>query len=240
MALQALTLLGGHQEAVAKGVQWIKANQNADGSWSYNPGTPGDANSTGLTVSALLANGTDPATVSKGGRSAYDGLVAFQLGCATPADQRGAFAYQPAPGGALAANALATAQATLGAAGGKLPVTNTNRVDAAPKPLACAPGATGVARADSAEAASAYLVGQLNANGQHLMLTTPGATPTPDFAGTAWTILSLIQAGHPLSLIHISRASPARTPRPPPPCCWSPRPRSWTRTTSAAPTSSSC
>ncbi|MDH6574962.1 terpene cyclase/mutase family protein [Kitasatospora sp. MAP5-34] len=199
VAIQALTALGGHQDAVAKGVQWIKANQNADGSWSYNPGTPGDGNSTGLTVSALLAAGTDPAGVSKAGRSGYDGLAAFQLGCASAADQRGAFAYQPGAGGALAANALASVQATLGAAGGKLPVTNTNRVDAAPKPLTCAAGSTstGVPRAESAEAASAYLVGQLNANGQHLMLTTPGATPTPDFAGTAWAVLSLIQAGHP-------------------------------------------
>ncbi|GAA2144897.1 terpene cyclase/mutase family protein [Kitasatospora kazusensis] len=199
VAIQALTVLGGHQDAVAKGVQWIKTNQNADGSWAYNPGTPGDGNSTGLTVSALLATGTDPATVSRNGRSGYDALGAFQLGCAAPADQRGAFAFQPAAGGALAANALATSQATLGAAGGKIPVTNTNRVDAAPKPLACtAGGAVGaVPRADSAEAASAYLVGQLTANGRHLMLTTPGATPTPDFAGTAWTVLSLVQSGHP-------------------------------------------
>ncbi|GAA0701381.1 terpene cyclase/mutase family protein [Kitasatospora atroaurantiaca] len=199
VAVQALSTLGGHQDAVAKGLQWIKANQNADGSWAYNPGNPGDADSTGLTVSALLATGTDPAGVARSGKSAYDGLAGFQLGCASPADQRGAFAYQPAPDGALAANALAASQATLGAAGGKLPVTNTNRVDAAPKPLTCAAGATEktVPRAESAEAASAYLVAQLNANGQHLMQTMPGATPTPDFAATSWAVLSLIQAGHP-------------------------------------------
>ncbi|MEV7026107.1 prenyltransferase/squalene oxidase repeat-containing protein, partial [Kitasatospora sp. NPDC093558] len=52
VALQALAALGGHQDAVDKGVQWLKANQNADGSWAYNPGNPGDANSTGLAVNA--------------------------------------------------------------------------------------------------------------------------------------------------------------------------------------------
>lgn len=29
------------------------------------------------------------------------------------------------------------------------------------------------------------------------MLKTPGATPTPDYAATAWAVLSLVRAGHP-------------------------------------------
>ncbi|GGV05071.1 hypothetical protein GCM10010495_15830 [Kitasatospora herbaricolor] len=198
VAVQALAALGGHQDAVDKGVQWLKANQNADGSWAYNPGNPGDANSTGLAVTALIAAKADPATVARSGRSGYDGLALFQLGCAAPADQRGAFAYQPDPAGAPAANALASAQAALGAAGGRLPVTNTNTVDAAPKALACPAGAAAqpVPRADSAEAAAAYLTTQLAATGQHLMLTLPGATPTPDWTATAWAVLSLVQSGH--------------------------------------------
>ncbi|MFC9326755.1 prenyltransferase/squalene oxidase repeat-containing protein [Kitasatospora sp. NPDC057015] len=198
VAVQALAALGGHQDAVDKGVAWLKANQNADGSWAYNPGSPGDANSTGLTVTALLAAKADPATVAKAGRSGYDGLALFQLGCASPAEQRGAFAYQPDPAGALAANALASSQAALAAAGGRLPVVNTNQVDAAAKALACTAGAAAqpVARADSAEAAAAYLAGQLAAGDQHLMLTLPGATPTPDYTATAWAALSLIQSGH--------------------------------------------
>ncbi|MFD7989089.1 prenyltransferase/squalene oxidase repeat-containing protein [Kitasatospora indigofera] len=199
VAVQALAALGGHQDAVDKGVQWLKANQNADGSWAYNPGNPGDANSTGLAVTALIAAKADPATVARSGRSGYDGLALFQLGCAAPADQRGAFAYQPDPAGALAANALASAQAALGAAGGRLPVTNTNTVDAAPKALACPAGAAAaqpVPRADSAEAAAAYLTDRLAAGEQHLMLTLPGATPTPDWTATAWAVLSLVQSGH--------------------------------------------
>ncbi|MEU3573773.1 prenyltransferase/squalene oxidase repeat-containing protein, partial [Kitasatospora sp. NPDC036755] len=106
VAIQALVAVGGHQEAVDKGVAWLKTTQNGDGSWAYNPGSPGDANSTGLAVNALFAARTDPAGVAKAGKSAFDGLARFQLGCAAPADQRGAFAYQPDPAdGSLAPNA---------------------------------------------------------------------------------------------------------------------------------------
>ncbi|MEU6236631.1 prenyltransferase/squalene oxidase repeat-containing protein [Kitasatospora sp. NPDC047058] len=201
VAIQALVALGGHQDAVDKGVQWLKANQNADGSWAFNPGSPGDANSTGLAVNALFAAKTDPAGVAKAGKNAFDGLAFFQLGCAAPTDQQGAFFYQPKSDGALEANGLATGQAALAAVGGKLPVANTNRTDAAPKALACAGGsdaaAKTVARTDSGEAVGAYLAAQLAAGGQHLTLTTPGAAPTPDYTATAWAALGLIQGGHP-------------------------------------------
>ncbi|MFE4356053.1 prenyltransferase/squalene oxidase repeat-containing protein [Kitasatospora sp. NPDC056800] len=210
VAVQALVALGGHQEAVDKGVGWLKANQNADGSWAYNPGGPGDADSTGLAVNALFAAKTDPAGVAKAGRSAFDGLALFQLGCTAPADQRGAFAYQTDPaGGALTPNALASAQAALAASGGHLPVAGTVHADAAPKALACAdapaaPAAQGsssssapVSHAESGEAVGAYLTAQLAAGGDHLTLTTPGAAPTPDYTATAWAALALSQSGHP-------------------------------------------
>lgn len=198
VAVQALIALGGHQDAADKGVQWLKANQNADGSWAYNPANPGDANSTALAISALLAAKADPAGVAKSGKSAYDGLALYQLGCAAPADQRGAFAYQSAQG-VLAPNSLATGQAALAAAGGHLPAATAVRSDAAPKALTCTgASATGpVSRLDSGEAVAAYVTAQLTAGGEHLTLTTPGAAPAPDYTATAWAALGLIQGGHP-------------------------------------------
>ncbi|MFJ8627197.1 prenyltransferase/squalene oxidase repeat-containing protein [Kitasatospora sp. NPDC093550] len=200
VAIQALVALGGHQPAVDQGVAWLKANQNADGSWAYNPGSPGDANSTGLAVNALFAARTDPAGVTKAGKNAFDGLARFQLGCTAPADQRGAFAYQPDTAtGALAPNGLASGQAALAAAGGHLPVANSVRADTPPKPLACADGSAPVTvpHAEAGEAVGAYLTAQLTAGGDHLTLTTPGAAPSPDYTATAWAALSLIQSGHP-------------------------------------------
>ncbi|GAB2716791.1 prenyltransferase/squalene oxidase repeat-containing protein [Kitasatospora kifunensis] len=202
MAMQALVALGGHQAAVDKGVQWLKANQNTDGSWAYNPGSPGDADSTGLAVSALRAAGTDPTQVAKDGKTGLTALGTLQLGCAAPAEQRGAFAYQaPAAGQSLSANALATAQATLAVAGGSLPVAAGSPTGAAPKAPDCSTGTgapSGASTESAAESASAYLAAQLAANGQHLMLSTPGAAaPSPDYSSTTWAVLSLVRAGHP-------------------------------------------
>ncbi|GHF59050.1 hypothetical protein GCM10018790_41280 [Kitasatospora xanthocidica] len=207
LAVQALVALGGHQPAVDKGVAWFKANQNPDGSWPYNPGNPGDGNSTGLAVSALFAARTDPASVAKpgtagsgAGKNAFDGLARFQLGCTAPADQRGAFAYQPdAATGALTPNALAGGQASLAAAGGHLPVAGSVRADSEPKPLACTDSSAPatVPHAESGEAAAAHLTAQLQSGGGHLTLTNPGAAPTPDYTATAWAALSLVQSGHP-------------------------------------------
>ncbi|GLW57772.1 prenyltransferase/squalene oxidase repeat-containing protein [Kitasatospora phosalacinea] len=203
MAVQALTALGGHQQPVTRATDWLRAHQNPDGSWAYNPGAPGDANSTAVVLNGLLAAGLDPAQVAVGGRSGWDGLASFQLGCATAADQRGAFLYQPAAGVPAAADTIASAQALLAAAGGHLPVTATDRKDAPPKALACDGGqaadqaAGPVARADSAEADAAWLTARLAADGQRLLAKTPGSdTATPAYDSTAWTVLGLVAAGH--------------------------------------------
>ncbi|MFF7988467.1 prenyltransferase/squalene oxidase repeat-containing protein [Kitasatospora xanthocidica] len=195
LAVQALVALGGHQDAVDKGVNWLKATQTADGGWGYNPGNLSDANSTGLAVSALFAANADPASVAKAGTNALDGLRPFQLGCAARPEERGSFAYQ-LEGGTIAPNALASAQGALAAAGGYLPVASSVHADTAPKALDCANGSP-VPRTLDGEGAGAYLTAQLAANGNHLMLTMPGADPKPDYTATAWAALSLIQGGHP-------------------------------------------
>lgn len=119
VAVQALKALGGQDAVVKKGVDWLKSVQNADGGWAYVPGSPSEASSTSVVISALSAAGEKPTEVkSKDGKSAYEGLLAFQLGCsAEPAADRGAFAYQPTADGKLPANADATAAAVLAGLG---------------------------------------------------------------------------------------------------------------------------
>ncbi|ROR44583.1 prenyltransferase/squalene oxidase repeat-containing protein [Kitasatospora cineracea] len=204
LAVQALTALGGHQQPVTRATDWLRAHQNPDGSWAYNPGSPGDANSTAVVLNGLLAVGLDPAGVAVDGHTGWDGLATFQLGCATPADQRGAFLYQPAAGVPAAPDTIASAQSLLAAAGGHLPVTATDRKDGPPKAPACdgaqTPGP--LAHADSAEADAAWLTGRLAADGQRLLAKTPGAdTATPDYNSTAWTVLGLVAAGHPAEAV---------------------------------------
>lgn len=186
-AVQALVALGGHDTAVSKAVAWYRTVQNKDGGWSYNPGAPSDANSTGLVVSALYAARTDPSTVAEDGRTGLDGLHGFQLGCTAPKAQQGAFAYQPDKAGKLVANDAASAQAALAAAAGALPVP-------APGPSATA-GHTEANCADPKAAASQYLAARITAGNGGLTSTLAGAAPAPDYASTAWAALSLADNG---------------------------------------------
>ncbi|KOU81484.1 prenyltransferase/squalene oxidase repeat-containing protein [Streptomyces virginiae] len=202
-AVQALTALGGHDESVKKAVGWLKSVQNEDGGWSSNPGGAmdggTDANSTAIVISALTAAGEKPAeTKSKAGKSPYEALLSFQLGCAAePAADRGAFAFQPVDG-KLLANADATAAATLAGLGAGTAVVPSG-TDTPATPLTCpaAPGAdpaAGVAAA--AQGAAGYLAEALKKDG-HLTAVTPGADqPTADTGNTADAVIALAAAGH--------------------------------------------
>lgn len=191
-AVQALKALGGQDAAVKKGVDWLKSVQNEDGGWAYAPGTPSDASSTSVVISALAVAGEKPADVkSKAGKSAYEGLLAFQLGCsAEPAADRGAFGYQPADG-KLPANADATAAAAL-AALGKGAVVSAPSADTPAVALACPAGSADPAAA--AQGAAGYLAEALKKDG-HLTALTPGADqPTPDTGNTADAVIALAAA----------------------------------------------
>ncbi|MFC1400222.1 MULTISPECIES: prenyltransferase/squalene oxidase repeat-containing protein [Streptacidiphilus] len=190
-AVQALAALGGHDDAVSKAVAWYRKVQNADGGWSYNPGSASDANSTGLVVSALAAAKADPASVARGGRTALDGLHGFQLGCSAAAAEQGAFAYQPDKSGKLVANDAASAQAALATGSGFLPVPVGT---AAASTATAASGTT--ACADSEQAAAQYLARRLGSGQEHLTSQLAGASATPDYASTAWAALSLAGTGH--------------------------------------------
>ncbi|MEU8778596.1 prenyltransferase/squalene oxidase repeat-containing protein [Streptomyces sp. NPDC048606] len=194
IAVQALKALGGKDAAVKKGVDWLKSVQNEDGGWSYVPGSPSEGNSTAIVTSALAVAGEKPAEVkSKAGKSAYDGLLSFQLGCAAePASDRGAFGYQPADG-KLAANADATAAAAL-AGLGKGAVVVPAATDTPAAALTCPATAGDVAGA--AQGAAGYLAEALRKDG-HLTAVTPGADqPTADTGNTADAVLALAAAGH--------------------------------------------
>ncbi|WP_406475797.1 prenyltransferase/squalene oxidase repeat-containing protein [Streptomyces platensis] len=197
-AVQALAALGGHGDTVKKAVGWLKSVQNDDGGWSSMPGSPSDANSTSVVIGALAAAGEKPQSVTskKGGKTPYDGLLTFQLGCDAKEGERGAFTFQLK---GAAPNADATAAAATGALGkGFVVAPADQRADAPVKPLNCKDG--GDAKKDGPEQAAsgggAYLVAQLDKNGQHLLSAMPGAEKQPDVGNTADAVVALAAGGH--------------------------------------------
>ncbi|MEV0987030.1 prenyltransferase/squalene oxidase repeat-containing protein [Streptomyces sp. NPDC049949] len=195
MAVQALKATGGRDAVVKKAVDWLKSVQNEDGGWAFVPGTPSEGNSTSIVISALAVAGEKPAEVkSKAGKSAYEGLLAFRLGCAAePAADRGAFGYQPAPDGKLPADADATAAAVL-AGLGQGSVVSPSSTDTPAAAPACPAGAADPAGA--AQGAAGYLAETLKKDG-HLTAVTPGADqPTADTGNTADAVIALAAAGH--------------------------------------------
>lgn len=199
-AVQALAALGGHDDAVQKAVKWLKSVQNDDGGWPSMSGSPSDANSTSVVIGALKAAGQKPESVRKGGKSPYDALVTFQLGCDAKEGERGAFAFQPKDG-ELAPNADATAAAVLGGLGDGFVVDPAGKdVNAPVEPLKCDGGAADKdARRDpkqAAEGGAAYLAAVLGANGQHLKSAMPGAEDQPDVGNTADAVVALAAGSH--------------------------------------------
>lgn len=198
VAVQALAAVGGHDETIKKTVGWLKSVQREDGGWSSNPGgamdAGSDSNSTALVIRALQAAGEKPAEVkSKAGKSPYDALLTFQLGCsAEPAADRGSFASQPA-GGKLSASADATAAAVL-AGLGTGPVVSPSATDTPAAPLTC-PATAGDPVA-AAQGGAGYLAEALKKDG-HLTALTPGSDQsTADTGNTADAVIALAAAGH--------------------------------------------
>ncbi|MGK5531373.1 prenyltransferase/squalene oxidase repeat-containing protein [Streptomyces sp. URMC 129] len=219
VAVQALAALGGHDEAVASALDWLTGVQNEDGGWSYNPGGASDADSTGMVVGAFAAAGEDPAEVVRDGRSPFDALAGLQLGCDAPAEERGAFAWQPdQTTGELFPNDLATVDAVLASYGSGL-LVDPGSVSAAPvEPLDC--GDTGEGenedgdgeasaeptesadetasspRLASASAGAARLAGLLEDGEQHLVTMPAGGEEQPDYATTTRAVIALSAGGH--------------------------------------------
>ncbi|MFE3688844.1 prenyltransferase/squalene oxidase repeat-containing protein [Streptomyces sp. NPDC059095] len=200
-AVQALVALGGHDDAVKKGIGWLKSVQNDDGGWAYNPGSKSDANSTAIVIGALAAAGEKPAEVksAKGGKSPFDGLLTFALPCDGPSPSSegaggdpnggGAFAYQgDLKTGKLYANADATAAAVTGSLGKGLTAT-AGPADA--KGTACEKATT---PEQAAHNGAAYLARTLAPTG-FLKSAMPGAESQPDFGNTADAVVALAADG---------------------------------------------
>ncbi|HVE63832.1 MAG TPA: hypothetical protein VNB94_08535 [Mycobacteriales bacterium] len=159
VAAQALAALG--ERPATSPLDFLDGTQNADGGFGFLDGTSTDANSTALVIQAILALGEDPAAgrwADADGDIPRAALLRLQLGCATPAADRGAFAYQPESDGSLSPNVLATVQVVPALAGMPYPIrpaaisreTPTLRCTAAASPTtAPAPSPTRAAPAPS-------------------------------------------------------------------------------------------
>ncbi|MFJ3902284.1 prenyltransferase/squalene oxidase repeat-containing protein [Streptomyces sp. NPDC090025] len=185
------------EQAVQSGLAWLKSVQNKDGGWSFTPGSPSDANSTSIVVSALAATGTRPGMVkSPDGKTPYDALLTFALPCAGDAAEgggAGAFAYQPDKNGKLVANADATAAATLAGLGKGI----TARGTGPEQPPTCSTTPKPTPERAALNGAS-YLAAQLAGSGHLVTPPMPGAADAkeqPDYGNTADAVVALAAAG---------------------------------------------
>jgi prenyltransferase beta subunit len=143
-AVQALVAAGeaADSEAVAEAIAYYEGIQNDDGGWPYqNPsdfGTDTDANSTAVTIQALIAAGQDPEgaewTVA-GGSTPLTALEALQ-------NDSGAFAWQAA---VPDDNLLATLQALPAVAGKAYPLATMDVGEAVAAPPVTTPETGGAA-----------------------------------------------------------------------------------------------
>lgn len=131
LAVQGLAAYGSTPRRAAT-LSSLDAAQSADGGFPFlvAPGQPSDPNSTALTIQAIVAERAAPAAARwvKNGVSPYAALAAYQLGCADPAQDRGAY-YFP---GDRSANVLATIQAVPAQVGETLPVAHRDHRPAVP------------------------------------------------------------------------------------------------------------
>jgi len=132
-AVQGLAAYGEHPRRVAT-LRGLDAIQSSDGGFPFvaAAGLTSDPDSTALGLQALLALGENPTQARwlVGGASAFDALASFQLGCAAPSPDRGAFFFP----GSTDPNIFATVQSVPAMAAATLPVDATVLSTAAPKP----------------------------------------------------------------------------------------------------------
>lgn len=123
IALQALVAAAPTSAARAKGIAYLHTQQNADGGFPYSQasqfGNASDANSTALSIQAIVASGEDMAGWTKEGATPHARLLAFK-------NASGAFRFQDQPPDD---NQLATYQAIPALLGMTFVVTATSSGD---------------------------------------------------------------------------------------------------------------
>jgi Prenyltransferase and squalene oxidase repeat len=131
VAVEALAAAGEAPSPIAQALSYYHSIQNDDGGWPYqNPssfGTSTDANSTAVTIQAILAAGQDPSGAewtTSTGQMPVAALEALQ-------NPSGAFAYQAT---ARDDNLLATVQALPALAGKPFPLSTMDAGLAAAQP----------------------------------------------------------------------------------------------------------
>lgn len=94
LAIQALISVKGVADVRGKALGYLRAQQNADAGFPYSQtsqfGNASDANSTAVSVQAILAAGEPLSTWAKAGKTPLDRLLLFQ-------NASGAFRYQDMP-----------------------------------------------------------------------------------------------------------------------------------------------
>jgi LPXTG-motif cell wall-anchored protein len=137
LAVAALHAHGAGGPA-GSGATALEAVRNAAGAWGFlaRSDQATDANSTGVVLLALRAvrGASDTAGVAA--------LLQLQVGCTDDPLDQGGIAFQPGPGGALAPDALATAQATPALAGAVLPLGAATIADGVVEPCVVAASTT--------------------------------------------------------------------------------------------------
>jgi hypothetical protein len=125
LAVQGLAAYGNHPHQTSV-LHQLHVIQSSAGGFPFvaAAGQSSDPDSTALVIQAIIDEGQNPGSTAwvVSGATPYSALAAFQLGCAAPAANRGAFFFPGSTGPSL----IATVQAVPAAAGKVLPIATSN------------------------------------------------------------------------------------------------------------------
>ena len=175
----------------------LRAAQSADGGFPFlaASGLTSDPDSTALTLQALIAVGVRPSTWRKGSATPESALAAYQLGCAAPAADRGAFYYP----GDQTPSVLATVQAVPAAAGLPLSRVHARQVTKQAPDLTCSTSTSTAFRTPSGGTTQVHelLTAATIASTSGPCKGTSGVTVSVDFGAWAKGIRTRCAPGTP-------------------------------------------